>query len=129
MRSVCLPLILVICAIAAPVQARLYKWIDENGQVHYGDSVPAEYLSKEHKELNEQGLSVKEVEAAETDEQRAERLRQEQVKKRKEQRAAEQRQRDRVLLDTYTTERDLVAARDARIEAVGSQIQLSTSII
>ncbi len=34
-----------------------------------------------------------------------------------------------MLLDTYTTERDLIAARDARFEAVDSQIQLSESII
>jgi len=124
-----LPLFFIMCTVTAPVQAKLYKWVDENGQVHYSDTVPAKYLVKEHKEMNEQGLSVKKVDAAETEEERAERKRIEQVKERKQQREEEQRRRDRVLLDTYTTERDLVAARDARIEAVDSQIQLSDSII
>ena len=34
-----------------------------------------------------------------------------------------------MLLDTYTTERDLVLARDSRLDAVGSQIQLAETII
>ena len=115
--------------VAMPVQAKMYKWTDETGQVHYGDTVPAQYLVTEHKVMSQQGLAVKRVEAAETDEERAERELQELEKKREEDLAAEKRQRDRVLLDTYTTERDLVAARDARFEAVDSQIQLSESII
>jgi hypothetical protein len=122
-------LITMAALVAAPAQARLYKWTDEAGQVHYGDSVPAKYLKKEHKEMNEQGLAVKKVDAAETEEQRTERLRLEDLAKEKEKHEEEQRQRDRVLLDTYTTERDLVAARDARFEAVDSQIQLSESIM
>lgn len=122
-------LIIASVVVAAPVQAKLYKWTDETGQIHYGDSVPAQYLTTEHKVMNEQGLAVKQVDAAETDEQRAERARLALEKKREEDLLAEQRQRDRVLLDTYTTERDLVAARDARFEAVDSQIQLSESII
>jgi hypothetical protein len=129
MRQYAVSLLIVISATAMPVQAKLYKWIDDNGQVHYSDTVPAQYLVKEHTEMNQQGLSVKQVDAAETDEERVERKRIELVKARKAQRDEEKRRRDRILLDTYTTERDLVAARDARIEAVESQIQLSNSII
>ena len=33
------------------------------------------------------------------------------------------------MLDTYTTERDLIVARDSRLEAVDSQINLAESII
>jgi hypothetical protein len=115
--------------LAAPVQAKLYKWKDDNGEVHYGDSIPAKYLKKQHDELNQQGQTVKQVSAEETAAQRAEKARLEKVEQEKEKLKAEQQRRDRVLLDTYTTERDLTAARDARFEAVDSQIQLSESII
>lgn len=118
-----------IMFVAAPAMAKMYKWTDENGQVHYGDAVPAQYLKKEHKEMNDQGLAVKKVKAAETEEQRAERLQLEAAQHEEKQKLAEQRRRDRVLLDTYTTERDLIAARDARLDAVDSQINLSTSIM
>jgi len=124
------PFFIVIGAfLVTPVQAKLYKWKDENGEVHYGDSIPAQYLKKQHDELNQQGQTVKQVSAEETAEQRAEKRRLERIEKEKEKRKADQQRRDRVLLDTYTTERDLIAARDARFEAVDSQIHLSESII
>lgn len=118
-----------VMLVATPVLAKMYKWTDEDGQVHYGDAMPAQYLKKEHKEMSDQGLAVKKVKAAETEAQRAERLQLEAIQEEEEKKLAEQRLRDRVLLDTYTTERDLVAARDARLDAVDSQVNLSTSIM
>ena len=115
--------------LAAPVQAKLYKWTDDKGAVHYGDSIPARYLNKEHDEMNAQGQTVKQVDPEKAEAERKEAARQAEIKKEKDKKLAAQRQRDRVLLDTYTTERDLIAARDARFEAVDSQIQLSESII
>jgi len=111
------------------VQAKMYKWLDEEGQMHFGDKIPEEYLVREHDELNDSGAVIKHNAAAKTAEQKAEanRLKREQKK------AAliekKKKQRDRVLLDTYTTRRDLIVARDSRLEAVGSQIQLADSFI
>ena len=110
-------------------QAKLYKWVDENGQTHFGDKIPPKYQMKKHQELNQSGGVVKQYEAAETPEQRAERRRLEREKKKAELAAKKQQQRDRVLLDTYTTERDLILARDSRLDAVDSQIRLAESII
>lgn len=120
-------LLLTLCT--APAQAKLYKWVDENGQTHFGDKIPAQYLSKEHKELNEQGATIKTHDAAQTDEERAEQNKKERARKEEERKIEQQKKRDRVLLDTYTTERDLVAAKTARLDAVASQMQLSESII
>ena len=64
-----------------------------------------------------------------TAEERAEKKRQEAERKRLENERRAQALRDRVLTDTYTTERDLVAARDARLDAIDSQLQLSKDII
>lgn len=120
-------LFFILCSV--PAQAKLYKWVDENGQTHFGDKIPTQYLSKEHKELNEQGATIKTYDAAETEEERAEKRRQERARKEEEKKAKLQAKRDRVLLDTYTTERDLIAAKTARLDAVASQMQLSESII
>ena len=120
-------LLFILCSV--PAQAKLYKWVDENGQTHFGDKIPTQYLSKEHKELNEQGATVKTYDAAETEEERAEKRKQERARKEEEKKAKLQAKRDRVLLDTYTTERDLIAAKTARLDAVASQMQLSESII
>lgn len=123
-------LVLVASALlAGNVQAGLYRWVDENGNVHYGDKVPARYLKQEHDELNEYGTTVKKHDRAMTAEERAEKQRQEAERKRLENEKRAQALRDRVLTDTYTTERDLIAARDARLDAIDSQLQLSRDII
>jgi len=123
-------MIFVIAALfIASANAGLYRWVDENGNVHYGDKVPARYLKKEHNELNEQGTLVKKHDRAMTADEKAEKNKQVAELKRKENERRMQALRDRVLTDTYTTERDLVAARDARLEAIGSQLQLSKDII
>jgi hypothetical protein len=126
---ICLAVSVLVLTATAPAQAKMYKWVDEKGHMHFGDSIPAKYMTKEHEELNEQGVTVKVTEAAKTREQLIEERKQEEARKKEEEERKKQAQRDRVLLDTYTTERDLVVARDARLDAVDSQINLSKSII
>lgn len=113
--------------------AGLNKWVDEKGQIHYGDRVPSEYLRKEHSLLNEQGVVLRTSEAMKTEKELSEaQLKQkiENAKKTKRLIAArKQALRDRVLLDTFTTESDLTLARDARIEAIDSQISLAEALI
>lgn len=129
MRFILLTVSAVILTCAFSVQAKMYKWVDENGQVHFGDRIPPEYLVKEHDELNELGVKTRHREAAKTSEQKAEERRLEREQKKIELAEKKKKQRDRVLLDTYTTERDLVVARDSRLDAVNSQINLAESII
>ncbi|MBE9568684.1 MAG: DUF4124 domain-containing protein [Proteobacteria bacterium] len=120
-------IILLSCSL--PAQAKMYKWIDDEGQMHFGDKIPLKYQVKEHDELNERGMKVKTRAAAKTQEEKAEdrRLKKEQEKAAK--LAKKKKQRDRVLLDTYTTETDLIVARDSRLEAVESQVRLAEAII
>lgn len=129
MRFSVLSLSLLLLGGSVAVQAKMYKWVDENGQVHFGDRIPEQYLDKAHDEVNERGVVMKHKEAMKTPEQLAEERRLEKERKKAELKAKKQKQRDRVLLDTYTTERDLIVARDSRLEAVDSQIKLSLSII
>ena len=113
--------------------AGLNKWVDEKGHVHYGDRVPSQYLSKEHSLLNEQGVTVRTSEALKTEEEKTEsQQKQKIIAAENKKRLIENRikaLRDRVLLDTFTTENDLVIARDARLEAVDSQISLTETLI
>jgi len=113
--------------------AGLNKWVDEKGQVHYGDRIPAKYLGKEHSQLNEQGVTLRTSKALKTDEEisaeeSSRKLKAAEDKKRLI-KARKQALRDRVLLDTFTTESDLSLARDARIEAIDSQISLAETLI
>lgn len=129
MRFTLSTLLVVLVASSFFVQAKMYKWVDEEGQMHFGDKIPQKYLVKEHDELNEHGVKTKHLEAEKTAEEKAEERRLE--KERKEIALAEKKQKmlDRVLLDTYTTENDLVVARDSRLDALANQIQMSDVFI
>jgi len=129
MRFTLFTLSAVLLACAFPAQAKMYKWVDENGQIHFGDKIPTKYLVKEHDELNELGVKTRHREAAKTPEQKAEERRLEREQKKIALVEKKKKQRDRVLLDTYTTERDLIVARDSRLDAVNSQIRLAETII
>jgi len=129
MRTCGLLILMMSTLFMASAQAGLYRWLDENGVVHYGDKVPAKYLKQEHDELNEQGTTVKKHDRAMSAAEKADKKREEAERKRLENEKRAQALRDRVLTDTYTTERDLVAARDARLDAIDSQLQLSKDII
>ena len=118
-----------LVVVLAPVQAELNRWVDEEGNVHYGDSVPSQYLGKGRAVLSPQGVVIEEVKPMKSEEELTEEARQIEIKK---QAMIEQKKkdlRDRVLLDTFTTERDILMVRDARIEAIDSQINLTETII
>ncbi len=129
MRFTLFPIFVVLLSCAFSAQAKMYKWVDENGQMHFGDKIPQKYLAKEHDELNERGMKVKHKEAAKNPKQKAEEQRLEQERKKAALEAQKKKKLDRVLLDAYDSEDDLVAARDSRLEAVATQIQLSEAFI
>jgi hypothetical protein len=91
-----------------------YKWTDEQGVVHYGDSIPPQYAQQERAVLNSRGVEVRKLEAQKTPEQVAaeERARQEDVR---------QKQHDAFLLNTYTSVKDIEALRDLRLDQMRGQ--------
>jgi hypothetical protein len=91
-----------------------YKWVDEQGMVHYGDSIPPEYAEKEHLLLNKQGVEVGHTEAQKTPEQLAIEARAHEV-------LVKQQQHDSFLLATYTSVKDIEALRDVRLEQLQGQ--------
>jgi hypothetical protein len=50
-------LILLGLAVAATAHAaEVYRWVDENGEVHYSESLPPDFEDKGHDVLNERGI-------------------------------------------------------------------------
>lgn len=104
---------------------RTFKWVDEAGNIHYGDRVPPQYSNQERKVINPQGRIVKIYEAPKTPEQKAEEQRLAAIEAEEQKRRAAQALRDRTLLATYSSEQRLVMARDGKIVAVKATIQLA----
>lgn len=101
------------CA-AADNKAVAYRWVDENGVVHYGDRLPPQYAKKESTVLNKQGVEVGRNEAQKTAEQVAE-------DQRRANDLLKQKQHDAFLLTTYTSVKDIEALRDERLEQISGQ--------
>jgi hypothetical protein len=124
-----LPLLtLALTLVAAPASAAIYKWVDEEGNTHYGSAIPPEYAKQDttKERMNEKGQTVEIVqEKDKTPEQKAEekRLRlAEEERKRAEQK---QRQHDRLLLNTYDSVDGLEMARDGKIRSLEGQISVA----
>jgi hypothetical protein len=91
-----------------------YKWTDDQGIVHYGDSVPPQYAQKERSVLNARGVEMRKLDAQKTPEQLAADARvQEDVTK--------QKQHDTFLMTTYASVKDIEALRDLRLDQLHGQ--------
>jgi len=108
---------------------KLYKWVDESGQVRYGDRVPPEYAKRRNETLNSQGIVVETRAAQKTKEQLAEEQRLATLKAAEERRQREQAHKDRILLDTFTNEDEMILTRDGKLEAIEAVIRVTTGRI
>ena len=115
--------VLIAAACCAPAfAAKLYKWTDENGKVHFSDRVPPEQVKQARSELNSQGVSVKQTERAKTPEEIAAAKAEAEEAARLQKIADEQRRSDETLINSYASEDDLKRAYEANLELIEQQI-------
>lgn len=102
---------------------QMYRWVDAQGKVHYGDTIPPEYARQGNAELSKSGRVVKETPPALTPEQIQARQALEAREREAREKAEEQRRRDKALLASYTTVDELDLAERRNLEAVDVQIK------
>jgi Domain of unknown function (DUF4124) len=95
-------------------QPAAYKWVDEQGVTHYGDSIPPQYAERELHLLNKQGVEVGHSDAAKTPEQLA-------AEARTHEASLKQQQHDSFLIATYTSVKDIETLRDVRLDQLNGQ--------
>ena len=102
--------------------AGVYKWVDDQGVVHYTDRIPPESVGKGATVLDKQGRSVKTIEPAPTAEQRkaieAEAERQRDVAMA----SAEQARKDKALTQSFSSEAEIDVARARAVSTMESQL-------
>lgn len=91
-----------------------FRWVDDKGVVHYGDSVPPEYAKRERAVLNDQGVVVSKLPAQRTPQQMAEDERNDDARRK-------ELQHDGFLLATYQSLHDIEQLRDARLQQIADQ--------
>lgn len=104
---------------------KLYKWVDDTGQVRYGDRIPPQYAKIKNETLSDQGIVVETRAAAKTPEQIAEEKRLAAIKAEQERIRVEAARKDRILLDTFTNEDEMIMTRDGKIEAIEAVIRVT----
>ena len=119
-RALLLGLALLLAAPMASAGSRIKCWVNKDGVRECGQFVPPEYAQQRIEIVNERGIVIEVIEAAKTKEQ----LAKEAAERR---RLAEQKRRDQILLNTFTTERDIELARKSRVQAIESIIAITNS--
>lgn len=113
----------VFTALGAQAEgSKVYRWVDDQGVVHFGDSVPPEHAVHDRAVLNEYGIAVETEEGAMTAEERAEKQAAQQAADAIKQRHEAIRARDESLLDTYLSVQEIESLRDRRAEMLDGQI-------
>ena len=107
---------------APSTTAKTYKWVDENGITHYGDTVPQEYSQREQQVLNSRGVEVQKRQAEMSPAEAA-------AYAAKQKEEAQRRSHDMFLLSTYPSVTEIENVRDARLDQINGQVSASEAYI
>ena len=114
-------------AMSMGVEAKLYKWIDDSGNTHYGEVIPPEYAGKEKDSSGQPTKSSKQVVIVSPEmirEKSEEETKKVAVKKELE----EKKRRNYALMNTYSNENEIDLARDRSLALISARIE-SNSIL
>ncbi len=125
-----IPIAFLVTSITATVLAQsVYKWVDEDGNIHYSQALPPERVREAHERLSPDGLVIERVARVQSEQERAEleALQRQQAEESERQRL--QAQQDRLFLAAYPTEQHLRRANSAIRETLESERRSLLSVI
>lgn len=108
-------------AFSLPVAAKMYKWVDDKGTTHYGETIPPEYANKDRQMLNKSGVVTKTVDVLTPEERRTQEA--ESVKAHSDEATSRtQKLHDKSLTDTYSSVNEIDLSRSRNIQQIESRI-------
>ncbi|MBI5006572.1 MAG: DUF4124 domain-containing protein [Nitrosomonadales bacterium] len=114
-----------LCAamISVNAEAKLYKWVDKNGQTHYGETIPPEYANRDTQVLEKSrlqdrkdGFDVKQQEESKVDPEIAKA-------------AKEAKRKDEALLNTYSNEKEIDLSRQRNLLQVEARVNSYSTML
>jgi len=109
-----------------------YRWVDEDGEVHYGDRLSPEQAKRKHEVIDESGVVREERNRGDGEEAGADttsgpgnETAQEQQAKAADDDAGPAPRDDEMLLQAFPTEQMLIETRDRRLESLQSRIDVT----
>ncbi len=120
-------------AFSLPVSAKMYKWVDDKGITHYGETIPPEYADKDRQILNKSGVVIKTQDVLTPDERRAKEAEDAKINAEKTS-ERDQKLHDKSLTDTYSNVNEIELSRsrslqqvDTRINSINSQLKMANN--
>lgn len=103
-----------------PAAAKMYKWVDDKGTTHYGESIPPEYANKDRVEMDK-GRVTKKIEIMSAEDRLAKK--EADAKKLEADKVAlDQKRHDATLTNTYSNADEVDLARKRNLQQVEAQI-------
>ena len=115
----------VVVTFSLPAAAKMYKWVDDKGTTHYGETIPPVYANKSRVEM-EKGRVTKTVDIL-TPEDRAAKKEADAKKRNEEKTALELKRRDATLTNTYSNSDEIDLARKRSLQQVEARITSNQS--
>ncbi len=106
-----------------PLEAQqFYRWVDDQGNIHYSDVMPPTEVDKGHTELSPDGLRVRTIPPAKTPEEIQRERELERLRAQQQRMLEQQRADDRVLLNTFQSVDDLIMTRDGNLSDLDTMV-------
>jgi hypothetical protein len=129
----CALAVLVAALLPVPASAGIKCWTNNDGVRECGNVVPPEYAQKAHREITETGVTVGTTERAKTEDelrtQREESARLAAIQAEEARKIRARKTKDRVLLSTFTTEKELTLAHEGQVAAIDIRIGHTEKIL
>jgi len=124
-----LALVIVLAALPMTAGAQSFRCVGKDGKKYYGQSVPPQCAGQPIEQLNAQGVVVKKIDAQASADARAKMEAEEVERKKREAISKEEGRRDRAILATYTSEKDIEEARARALAGNREQVTESEAKI
>ncbi|OFZ86743.1 MAG: hypothetical protein A2W21_02425 [Betaproteobacteria bacterium RBG_16_66_20] len=91
--------------------AQSYRCVGKDGKKYYGQSLPPQCLGQPAEQLNAQGMVIKRIDPQASAAERERKVAEDEERKKREAASKEEGRRNRALLATYTSDKDIEQAR------------------
>lgn len=103
-------------------EAKLYKWVDDQGTTHYGETIPPEYANRDTKQLDKGRVTDRDEKFDPSAKGPAKQIVEDKA-------TIEARRRDEALLSTYSNEKEIDLSRDRNLLQVEARVNSYTTMV
>lgn len=116
-------ILLILAMLAAPAAHAAFKCKDEKGVTHVGDTPPAACANVVMYEVSRSGTVLRKIDPTPTGDEIKARMEEKARAEEAAKAAAEQRRKDRALLATYSSEKDIDTSRDINLKPIEGRLK------